>query len=165
MREFSILEAIAKMAEVSIAIEVETHHALEAAAKLVEKEAKAELGTYQNQAGPFVGWPELADRTKNDRVKAGYTENDPGLASGEMHDSVGRVVNSDMSFGVHEASVGSDNDKAVWFELGTVRQPPRSFLGAAAVRKEAEVVEILGEATVIGLVGAGVFRGRMNTRG
>ena len=153
MREFSIFEALAKMAAIAAEIEIETHKALEDAAKVVEKEAKAELGTYQDAAAPFVGWAELADYTKDDRVKRGFTENDPGLRSGELRDSIGSKVEG------HEAAIGSDMDEAVWFELGTTTQPPRSFLGAAAVRKEQEVVDIIGEGAVIGLAGKGVARG------
>ena len=34
--------------------------------------------------------------------------------------------------------------KAVWFELGTANQPPRSFLLQAAVRKEREIADEVG---------------------
>lgn len=158
MIEFNALDAIVKMAAMAAEIEIETHKALERAARVVEKEAKAELGNYQSQTGPFASWPELADRTKDDRVANGYTENDPGLASGEMRDGIGTKIEG------HEAHVGTDDDKAVRFELGTAKQPPRSFLGGAAVRKEHEVVEIIGEGAVIGLVGRRVFNSRIGIR-
>jgi hypothetical protein len=50
-----------------------THHALDQAAAIVEAEAKAELGTYQGAAPPFGPWPELADRTKADRLQQGFS--------------------------------------------------------------------------------------------
>ena len=129
--------------------------ALEKAAKLVERTAKAELGHYQDSAGPFGAWPELADRTQDDRVKAGFTANDPGLRTGEMRESIGHAV------GDKEAVVGSNDENMVYFELGTVKQPPRSVLGTALVRKTPEVARILGEGVVSALVGKGVFLGRM----
>ena len=64
-------------------------------ATLVEEEAKAEIGTYQDQAGPFIAWPELADSTKEDRTRQGFTENDPGLRSGAMRDSIGTAISTD----------------------------------------------------------------------
>ena len=131
------------------------HHALEHAAKIVEAEAKREIGHYQNQAGPFTTWPELADRTQNERSKAGFSPNDPGLRSGQMRDSIEHKV------GDLEAVVGSNDDHLVWFELGTNKQPPRSVLGMAAVHKGAEVAHVIGQGVVKSLVGPGVFNGRL----
>lgn len=102
--------------------------AMEEAAVMIETEAKRVLGTYD------YGWPSLAPSTL-ERKKA----NTPGLETGEMRDSVQHVSTKD------ELTVGSNEDKAVWFELGTSRgQPPRSFLGGAAVHKLPEVEELLG---------------------
>lgn len=129
--------------------------ALEQAASVVEREAKAEVGKYQTQAGPFAGWAELAQATKDDRVREGFSENDPGLRTGQMRDSIGHAI------GRNEAVVGSNDDKMVWFELGTAKQPPRSVLGIAAVHKGAEVARILGGGMVKNLVGRDVFGGKM----
>ncbi|WP_214680105.1 hypothetical protein, partial [Escherichia coli] len=55
------------------------------------------------------------------------------------------------------AHVGSNDDKAVWQELGTSRGiPPRSFLGGAAVRKSAEVRDIIGREMHAALIKAEV---------
>ncbi len=43
--------------------------------------------------------------------------------TGELRNSIGHQVISDT-----EAWVGSENDKAVWHELGTAHVPPRLFL-------------------------------------
>lgn len=150
MRSFNALEAVVHLARIAIEVEIETHHALTRAAKIVEAEAKAEIGHYQDAVGPFAGWAELADRTKADRLNAGYPENEPLLRTGELRDSIGHKVEG------HEAAVGSDLAVAEWQELGTSRIPPRSFLGGAAVRKTPEVVEVIGEGAVIGLAGHGV---------
>lgn len=108
------------------------HEALEKAAELIEGEAKRVIGTYK------YGWPELAESTKKDRVRKGFPENEPLLRTGEMRDSIEHTA------GVETAYVGSNNDKAVWQELGTSRIPPRSFLMGAAMHKGREAAEILG---------------------
>jgi hypothetical protein len=150
-----LLEMAAKLGEIALAQHEVEHHALEKAAKLVEKRAKEKIGEYQEQTGPFIAWPELADSTKEDRLKQRYTENDPGLRSGEMRDSIEHQVHTP------EAHVGSDDDNLVWFELGTSKQPPRSVLGGAAVEKLPEILEIVGESATAALAGKGVHGGRM----
>ena len=149
------LEMAAKVGEIALAQHEMEHHALEMAAKLVEKRAKEKVGEYQEQAGPFIAWPELAESTKADRLRLGYTEDDPGLRSGEMRDSIEHQVHTP------EAHVGSNDDKLVWFELGTSKQPPRSVLGGATVEKLPRILEIVGESAVAALVGKGVHEGRM----
>ncbi len=124
--------------------------ALERAAHIVEQEAKAEIGHYQSSAGPYAAWPELAEATQEDRERRGYNPNDPGLRSGEMRDNIGHAV------GDGEAVVGSNDDKLVYFELGTETQPPRSVLGMAAVHKEQEVAELLGKGVVASIMGRGI---------
>lgn len=109
--------------------------ALAEAAQLVETEAKEEIGHYQGSAGPFAAWAPL----KPDTIAHKANGDTPLLETGEMRDSIGTVVLD------HEAHIGSNDDKAVWQELGTSRGiPPRSFLGGAAVRKSAEVKEVIG---------------------
>ena len=155
MIDLSILELAAKFGEITLSQHEMEHHALERAARLVEKRAKENIGEYQEQTGPFIAWPELADSTKEDRLKQGYTENDPGLRSGEMRDSIEHVVH------VPEAEVGSDDDKLVWFELGTSKQPPRSVLGMAAIEEMPKILELIGESATLALEGKGVHEGMM----
>lgn len=156
MREFGIAEAFAKMAEVAAAVELETRHALERAARLVEHEAKAAIGEYQEAAGQFAAWAPLAPSTLAEKGRLGYAPPDnPLLREGDLRDSIGHEVETHhLSAG--EAVIGSNSEIAVYQELGTSRMPARSFLGGAAVRKEGEVVELLGEGVVTGLLGGGV---------
>lgn len=112
--------------------------------------AKGELGTYQAGIGPFAAWQELADSTKEDRVRQGYTENDPLLRSGELRESVAAEVAGLTGY------VGSEKDEAVWMELGTDKAPPRAFLGPAVYHNEKYIVERLGGAVVAGILGPGV---------
>ncbi len=149
MPEMSLSGFIAHLAGFQLRVAEAEHKALEHAAKLVADEARREVGTYQDAAGPFAAWPELADATKADRLRHGFSENDPLLRTGEMRDSIGHAI------GDKEAAIGSNNEKAVWQELGAAKIPPRSFLGGAAVRKAEDVARILGAAPVIALVGSG----------
>jgi hypothetical protein len=60
--------------------------------------------------------------------------------TGELRDSIEHSVDRDEL----TATVGSNNPKAVWQELGTVHIPARSFLAGAAMRKEAEIHALFG---------------------
>jgi phage gpG-like protein len=128
---------------------------LEESAELVEKRAKAKIGHYQDQEGPFIAWPELAESTKSDRARQGYPEDEPLLRSGEMRDSIEHTVGKD------EAQIGSNNDKAVWQELGTEHIPPRSFLGGAMAELVPDIISLSGRKFVAALVGQDVFQGRL----
>lgn len=111
----------------ALEVEHEKHKVLEETAQLVEDEAKRVIGTYD------YGWPPLAPSTL-----AKKSADTPLLETGEMRDSIEHIVKND------EANIGSNNDKALWQELGTVNIPPRSFLGGALVHKREEVVKLVG---------------------
>jgi phage gpG-like protein len=129
--------------------EVNLEHAqkvgLEAAAQIVQHEAKRVIGTYD------YGWPELAESTKKDRVNKGFPENEPLLRSGELRDSIQYVVLND-----HEAAVGSNLDIAVYQELGTKTIPPRSFLAGAANEKGREAAQVIGTAVAYAIASRNV---------
>jgi hypothetical protein len=122
-------------------------HALEISGQIVEDEAKRLIGTYDYDPR----WPELAQSTKEDRVKKGFSENDPGLRTGEMRNSIHHHVDGHTA--VH---IGSDDDKLVWFELGTVKQPPRTVLKGALLNKVAEIEHVIGS-TVHAHLSSGKF--------
>lgn len=130
-------------------------NALEQCAKLVKKRAKAKLGDYQDAAGPFAGWAELADATKSDRERQGYSPDDPLLRTGGLRNSIEHTVKDSA------AHVGSNSDIAVYQELGTKNMPPRSFLGGAMAESLKDVREIIGQEAVAALVGDQVFNKRM----
>jgi phage gpG-like protein len=155
MTDFSLAGFAEHLAEIAVEAEHRAREGLEEAARLVEAEAKDEIGTYQDQAGPFPAWAELADSTKADRVRAGFSENDPLLRTGEMRDSIEHTVIGKTAY------VGTDNQIAVYQELGTQRIPPRSFLGGAAFRKGHEVAEIIGSRFVSALTGQQVPGGAL----
>jgi hypothetical protein len=149
MKSFSSFASFA--AEFALAagkVETLNHRMLEKSAEIIEERAKEKIGEYQDQAGPFAAWAPLAESTLAEKEALGYAPPDnPLLRTGEMRDSIEHKVIGD------EAHVGSDNDKALWQELGTASIPPRSFLGGAAFEKEREVVELIGENTAMLLAG------------
>lgn len=156
MKDFGSFGEFAEtLAGIAVAQETLVRRTVSHCAKLVEQEAKAEIGHYQEQIGQFVGWDDLADATKADRVRQGFPEDEPLLRTGEMRDSIGTALSADGM----EAQIGSDDDKAVWQELGTQHIPPRSFLGGAMARKEEKIVAALGHAVATALVGEKVLGG------
>lgn len=142
MADFTLDSFAGMLVAAAAAMPEVEHRALEKAGKIVQDEAKAEIGTYQGAAGPFAAWAPLKPATIA-RKAAGDT---PLLETGEMRDSIGLIVEG------HEAHVGSNDDKAVWQELGTVHIPPRSFLGGAAVRKSPAVAEAMAREIVGGVL-------------
>lgn len=143
VREFdSVTSFIVHLAQAELAVRVAAHHALDQAAKIIEDDAKAQLGVYQAEAGPFNAWPELADSTKDDRRYAGFPEDEPLLRTGALRNSISREVHGD------EAAVGSTSDVAVYQELGTDTIPPRPFLGPAAFKNKERIEALLGQAVV-----------------
>lgn len=158
MQEFTLENFIGHLGVLGAGQHPAGHHALEQAARLVEAEAKAEIGHYQAEAAPFVAWAELAQATKDDRAAQGFPEDEPLLRTGDLRDSISHTV--EMSGAGHgEAVIGSPSEIAVYQELGTQKIPPRSFLGGALVRKTHEVVDMLGHGVTAGLLGEGVRGG------
>lgn len=159
MVDMSLLGFIGHLAHFEHRLHEAEHKGFEHVAKIVEAEAKKEIGNYQEAAGPFAAWAELADATKEDRVKQGFTENDPGRRSGEMADGIKHASD-------HEgATIGSDDDKMVWFTLGTSKQPPRDVFGIATIHKEHEITAVLGGSVVTALIGRDVFHGAIPIKG
>lgn len=127
--------------------------ALDTAARSIEAEAKSEIGSYQrDNMGPFAPWAELKAATQRERVRLGFTANDPLLRTGDLRDSI-----SHETHGL-EAVVGSDSQVMVWQEMGTETIPPRSVLGLAAQRRERDVVKLIGAAVVSEILGERVTR-------
>jgi phage gpG-like protein len=148
MKEFDSLTAFAAhLLALDAAEMVALHYGLKEVAHGIEKAAKEEIGHYQPAVGPFPAWAELADSTKADRMRQGFSENDPLLRTGELRDSISSEV-----VGL-EAVVGSDSDVMVWQELGTKTIPPRPVLGPAAISNEDRIKEILGRVAARGLLG------------
>jgi len=151
-RTMDLAGFIGHVATVGIAVKAAEGRALKKAAVIVEAEAKREIGTYQGAIGPLPAWAPLAEATQADRVRQGFSPDEPLLRTGEMRDSIGHAVGDGV------AVVGSNSDKAVWQEMGTEKIPPRSFLGGAALRELPEVARAMAGEVVAAIVGAGAAR-------
>lgn len=108
--------------------------------KEIEETAKEEIGIYQPAYGPFDAWAPLAESTKADRVRLGYSEDEPLLRSGVLRDSIESQI-----VGL-AAIVGTKNEIGLWQEVGTAHIPPRPFIGPAYVRKIDPLMESIGRA-------------------
>lgn len=108
--------------------------------KEIEEIAKEEIGVYQPAVGPFEAWAPLAESTKADRVRTGYTEDDPLERSGELKNSIESEVVGLVGI------VGTKSEIGLWQEMGTDRIPPRPFIGPAYVRKIDPLMESIGRA-------------------
>lgn len=132
MKEFSLLGFASFATGMISSIEHAKHAALTKAAKIVQKEARSVLGT------DGYDWPALSPYTHKTM---------PGmlLETAEMKNSIQYNVDHNG----HEAHVGSNLDKAVWQELGTMKGgkqaiPPRTFLMGAAKAKRHEIGKVIG---------------------
>ena len=152
---------IAHMEQMAVQVHHETSNALHKAADVVQAEAKAEIGHYQDRAGPFEAWKELAETTKADRAAHGFAPNDPLLRTGELRDSIKTHVTV-HGIGSGEAHIGSDSEIALFQEIGTRKIPPRSFLGGAIVRKLDAIKAICGRHAVASITGHSVARQIVN---
>jgi phage gpG-like protein len=132
MPDFTLPGFAAFLGAFAIENEAENRHALEKAAVIVEKEAKRVIGTYD------YNWPTLAPSTQAHHTKMGANPDEPLLITGKMRNSIQHSADH------KEAHIGSNEDIAVWQELGTAKIPPRSFLMQAAIHKTDEVVKSIG---------------------
>src|SRR5262249_2308121 len=57
--------------------------AVEKIGQLVEDRARGKIGRYQRGVGPFPAWEPPADSTVADRVRKGFSPNEPLLRTGE----------------------------------------------------------------------------------
>jgi phage gpG-like protein len=108
---------------------------LDAAAEIIERDAKAIIGTHD------AGWPPLLTET----IAKKKTGDSPLLETGELRESIQHTVVGDHAY------VGSNSDKAVHNFLGTVHIPARDPLVPAAMRCEAEVTAKVGKIVFSGL--------------
>lgn len=128
-------------------IALELERGLGRVAKVIEDKAKAEIGHYQDAAGPFPAWPLLADSTEDEKAKAGYPTDAPLLRTGEMRESITHEVHG------LEAVIGSPDERMVYHEFGTSHMPARPVLGPAAFTSKDAIIKLVGAAAVAGLIG------------
>lgn len=154
MAEFGDLgDFIAHFATRAMAVERATSRALDAAAQVIQQDAKQRIGVYQPAVGPHPGWAVLADSTQEQRVKLGFSPNDPLLRTGSLRDSIERKLISGDT-----AVIGTKDIRAGTLEFGNSRVPARPFIGPAAYANKDKIKEIIGTAAMQGLFAGGVVR-------
>jgi HK97 gp10 family phage protein len=146
--EFGSLGDLAlHFAQLQVSALAELQKGLKKAATVVQNEAKASIGEYQDAVGPFPAWEPLSDATEREKAAKGYPVDAPLLRTGEMRDSIVKEVSG------LEAVIGSLDDKMLYHEFGTAHIPPRPVLGPAVFKKREKIQKILGAAGVAALVG------------
>lgn len=135
------------LVEREVAMAEALHAGLKKVAARVEKTAKAEIGRYQAEVGPFPAWPALADSTEERKAALGYPADAPLFATGEMKDSVEHQVEG------LEAAIGTPDPKMVYHEFGTSRMPARPVFGPAGFRNRDTIRKLVGAAAVAGIIG------------
>lgn len=137
MKEFAGFAAFAKHLE-SLAAQapIVQDLMLEKAADHIAKAAKDKIGHYQEAAGHFPEWEELADSTEYEKARLGYPVDAPLLRDGTMRDSI-KKSSIMHAGGARYIAIGSESDIAVYQEQGTLHIPPRPFLGPAMFESKA----------------------------
>lgn len=139
-----------KLAEVAAAETAMLERGLDAAARLVQQTAREKIGHYQDGSGGFPEWAPLKRTTIAERIRLGYTPNDPLLRDGTLRTSIVRETHG------LEAVIGSKLPVAAYQEFGTSRIPPRPYLGPAALENKDEILRLAGRSMMSGLgFGAG----------
>lgn len=116
---------------------------LDVAGALVRDKARAMIGEYQPAVGELPEWEPLKPGTQAERVRLGFTADDPLLRTGALREAIeARPVENGVRVGVF-----GDNDLApIAFaqELGTSTIPPRSFVRGAGFFMEEAAAEAIG---------------------
>src|SRR5258708_3550610 len=140
MSVYSILGFVAKLKMIEHDMEALGPAIVARACEMVCAEAKRVIGE------GYDYWPALQPATLARKML-----NTPLLETGELRGSI-----EWQSKGL-EGAVGSNNDKAVWHELGTARIPPRSFLAGAAMAMEDKIHKMAARAVMAALFRQGLY--------
>jgi phage gpG-like protein len=145
-------ELAAKLMTAEADMKLAQEAAVEKACQMVEKWAKKAIGQYL----PGYNWAQLKEATQEERVRLGYSANEPLLRTGELRDSIGHFVEREGAEVI--GYVGTNDPVAKYHEYGTSRMPPRSFLGASMMAQERAIVEMTGHLFAAAMQGGPNFR-------
>jgi phage gpG-like protein len=132
------------------------HHVTKVGAEAIEKDAKSRIGSYQDGGGGFPAWANLAESTVADRLRKGFTPDDPLLRTGELRDSIRHQVRGTT------ASIGTPDIVALYQEQGTSKIPPRPFLGPAGWNSRHTLGPVAARTVIAWLSGVGFKAPKIN---
>jgi phage gpG-like protein len=141
---FSLTGFVAHLGVMKHNMSMVEHGIVARAAQMVWEEARRVIGE------GYPDWPALRPETLAHKIA-----NTPLLETGELRSSI-----EWQAHGL-TAEVGSNNDKALWHELGTSRIPPRSFLAGAAQHMGPEIEKMATKAVVAVMLGKGLHSSEM----
>jgi phage gpG-like protein len=145
MQEFSLLSFVAHLHTIDRDLHEVGPAIVARACEMVAKQAKSAIGKRHEL------WPALKPETIARKLRG----NTPLLETGELRDSIEWTASG------LEGQVGSNNDKAVWHELGTYHIPPRSFLASSAISMEDRIHKMAERAVIAVLEGRGLHSAEM----
>jgi phage gpG-like protein len=141
---YSILGFVAQLKAIDHDLKEVGHAIIVRACQMVCDEAKRVIGE------GYPEWPALSPETLAHKMGSG-----PLLETGELRASI------EWNAEGNEGYVGSNNDKAVWHELGTSRIPPRPFLMGAAIAMEDKIHKLAARAVMAVILGKGLHASEM----
>jgi hypothetical protein len=115
------------------------------ACEMLEKKCKGAIGRQHEE------WPDLAPSTIEDKARKGFKTPAPLLRTSEFKNSIGFTI----APGGLEGTVGTDDPRGPWFEYGTSKMPPRSWLVGNAIALEPRIQKMADATTAAALSGHG----------
>jgi hypothetical protein len=156
MREFSVLGFAEHLVALEVAFHTKVHHALEDCLKVLQKDMKAQIGDYQDQAGPYEAWQPLADSTEARKALIGAPANAPLERFGKLKKSFKYETDG------LEGIVGSTDPVMRYHEEGTDRAPPRPVVGPALWKNRDHIRGLCAQAAIETLTGNTIARELIN---
>lgn len=165
-REFKTLGGFARHLERLAVYGNEVTEAIaEKSAEHIRDAAREKLGVYQPATGPFPQWVSLSQETMAERMRYGFTPNEPLLRSGQLRDAIASsVVPGGAQIGVPhgphyepDGTVKDVGEIAIDMEFGSVA-PPRPFLGPAAYESKLGTSKLAARMLVAWLAGENWLR-------
>lgn len=157
----SFAAAALKIAAATAAMEKVQEETLEQIGLMVYKTAYAKFGVYQQAVGPYAAWAPLAESTKERRIAAGTTADQPLYRPG-MPMADGAHLRDTVSFDVQSwrstVTIGSTSDIMLENEVGQENLPPRPVLGPALWENKNQIHTLVGRNYMTALIAA--FGGR-----
>jgi hypothetical protein len=152
MREFSVLEFAEHLVALEVNFHTLVHRSLDDCLKVLKKDMKAQIGDYQDQAGPYGAWQPLAESTEKTKAALGAPDNAPLYREGTLKASF--KYESDGLEGI----VGSTDPVMVEHEYGTSRMPPRPVVGPALWKNRDHIRGLCAGAVIETLTGTQINR-------